>query len=89
MGTNDQEHNALRGTNHFFSSRRAKNRPTPFVFQWRALQHELAFKISRLDNFLTGISEIVAVPCDVPPESDGDSDAPRFRKSLAGNLIAS
>jgi len=86
MRTNDQNPTAVSGKAAFLSTRRAENRPTPFVFRWRALQHELGLKTARLDYFSAERFEIVAVPRPVPPESGTVS---RFGKFLLSNLIAS
>jgi hypothetical protein len=86
MRTNDQNHAAASGKAALLSTRRVENRPTPFVFRWRALQHELALKTARLDCFSAERFEIVAVPRPVSPESGTVS---RFGKFLLSNLIAS
>ena len=86
MGTNDQIYTAAGGNSPLLPARRVENRPAPFVFRWRALQHELAFKTARLDCFATMRSEIVASPRSVSPESGAVSP---FGKSLLSNWIAS
>jgi len=82
MGTNTEN---LTDTNEKtpLSGVRRLNQPTAFVVRWRALQHEL--KVTRLGCFLTEISQIVAMPCR-PFKTD--DTAPRFRKSLLSNSIA-
>jgi hypothetical protein len=85
MGTHDQKQIVSSEKTLFSSVRRLQNRPTPFVFQWRALQHQ--FKKARLDCFSTGISEIVAFPRSNSLKTD--AAAPQFQKSLLSNLIAS
>jgi hypothetical protein len=79
MGTNSEKPADLIGKTQLFRAR-----PTPFVVRWRALQHELAFKATRLD-FLTKISEIVAKPRSARDQSNASSP---FRKSLLSNSIA-
>lgn len=79
MGTNSEKPAVLIGKMQLFRAR-----PTPFVVRWRAFQHELAFKATRLD-FLTKISEIVAKPRSAQNPS---SDSSPFRKSLLSNSIA-
>ena len=86
MGTNDQNHAAASGKTALLSKRRVEKRATPFVFRWRALQHELSLKTARLDCFSAERFEIVAVPRPVSPES---GTASRFGKFLLSNCIAS
>jgi hypothetical protein len=85
MGTNVKIHYGQNGKLPFSTVRRTNR--TPFVVKWRAFQHEVAFKLSRLDCFSTGISEIVAMPCRTPL-TDGDVSSP-FRKSLLNGSIVS
>ena len=80
MGTNAEKQADSIGKTQFFRSR-----PAPFVVRWRAFQHELAFKATRLD-FLTKISEIVATPRQAQ-ENSGDASA-QFRKSILTNSMA-
>jgi hypothetical protein len=78
MGTNVENQTDLNGKTQLFRAR-----PTPFVVRWRAFQHELAAKATRLD-FLTKISEIVATP-----RRPQDKSRPsQFQKSLLSNSIA-
>jgi len=86
MGTDDQIQTALGGKALVSSMRRAENRTAPFVFRWRAMQHELAFKTARLDCFSRENFEIVAAPGRVSPES---GTIPQFAKTLLSNWIAS
>jgi len=78
MGTNVEKQNESSGKTQVFGVR-----PTPFVVRWRAFQHELAVKATRLD-FVTKISEIVATPLRSPDKSNSS----QFRKSLLSNSIA-
>jgi len=78
MGTNAETQADIIGKTPLF-----RVRPTPFVVRWRALQHELAVKATRLD-FLTKISEIVATP----RRAQDKSNSSQFRKSLLSNSIA-
>ena len=86
MGTNDQIYAVAGGKTLLLPVRRVKNRPASFVFRWRALQHEIAFKTARLDCFAMERCEIVAVPRPVSQESGTVST---FGKSLLSNWIAS
>jgi hypothetical protein len=79
MGTKREKPAVLIGKIQLF-----RTCPTPFVVRWRAFQHELAFKATRLD-FLTKISEIVATPRSAQNQSNASSP---FRKSLLSNSIA-
>jgi hypothetical protein len=87
MGPDDQIHTAHGGKTLFLFARRVKNRPAPFVFQWRALQRELTFKSTQLERFSIGISEIVAVPRRLSRKPVGAVS--RFGKSFLSNSIAS
>jgi hypothetical protein len=87
MGPNDQNHTAHSGKTLFSFARRVKNRPAPFVFQWRALQRELTFKTTQLERFSSGISEIVAAPRRLSRKPTGAVS--RFEKSFLSNSIAS
>jgi len=78
MGTNVEFQTNLSCKTQFFQAR-----PTPFVVRWRAFQHELAAKATRLD-FLTRISEIVATP----RRPQDKSRSSQFQKSLLSNSIA-
>jgi hypothetical protein len=86
MGTNDQIYAAAGGKIPLSPVGRVENRPAPFVFRWRAMQHELAFKTARLDGFATEGCDVVAVPR--PVSSESRSAAP-FGKFLSSNCIAS
>jgi hypothetical protein len=79
MGTNVEKQSDLIGKTQLLRAR-----PTPFVVRWRALQHELAFKATRLD-FLTKISEIVATPRRAQDPSGVGSS--QFQKSLLSNSL--
>jgi len=80
MGTNVDHQPDLGGKTRLFRASSA-----PFVVRWRAFQHELALKATRLD-FLTRISGIVATPHPTQDQSNGGSS--QFRKSLLSNSIA-
>jgi hypothetical protein len=86
MGTNDQIQTVLHGKALLSSVHRTEIRPAPFVFQWRALQHELAFKNARLDCFFAENFEIAAAPNRVARES---GNVPQFAKTLLSHLIVS
>jgi hypothetical protein len=86
MGTNTENHTSSIGKPPAFRPR-TLNPTTPFVVRWRALQHELALKTSRLDCFLTEISQIVAIPRRASAKTSDVSQ--NFQKSLLGNSIAS
>jgi len=87
MEPDDQNHSVYSGNTLLSFARRVKNRPAPFVVQWRALQHELTFKTIQLERFSTGISEIIAARRRLSRRITGA--ASRFEKSPLGNLIAS
>ena len=87
MGTHDHNYIVSGEKTPFFTVRWNKNRATPFVFQWRAFQHELAFKSARLDCFSTGTSEIVIIKRRIV--SRVRAAASQLRKSRVSNLIAS
>jgi len=78
MGTNVKDQADRIGKTQFFRAR-----STPFVVRWRAFQHELAVKATRLD-FVTKISEIVATP----RRAQDKTRSSQFRKSLLSNSIA-
>lgn len=80
MGTNSEKPADFIGKTQL-----SRSRPTSFVMRWRAFQHELAFKATRLD-FLTKISEIVAKPR--PAEDPAGVNSSPVRKSLLSNSIA-
>ena len=81
MGTNVKNYADLIG-----KTQPLRARSTPFVVRWRALQHELAVKATRLD-FLTEISEIVPTPRRVQNKIRHVSR--EFQKSLLSNSMAS
>lgn len=81
MGTNVEKRAETIG-----KMRLLRARPTPFVVRWRAFQHELAVKATRLD-FLTKISDIVATPRQVV-QRPANTDSSQFQKSLLSNSIA-
>jgi hypothetical protein len=59
MGTNDEIQNVNSDKTPVFPTS-WKNRFTPFVCQWRALQNERALAATRLDCFSKEISEKLA-----------------------------
>ena len=81
MGTNAENRIDVIGKMQLF-----RTRPAAFMVRWRALQHELACKASRLD-LLTEISEIVAAPRRAQNKSN-DVTA-HFQKSLLSNSMVS
>jgi hypothetical protein len=87
MGTREQKRIVLGAEAPISTVRRDKSRPTPFVFQWRAFQHELSFKTARLDGFSTGTSLVLANLRRAALKIG--AAAPTFRKSRLSNWIAS
>jgi hypothetical protein len=86
MGTNSENQTDSSGKTPLFRGSRL-NRPTPFVVRWHALQRELAVKTSRLDNFLTEISQIIVTPRRASEKASDVSS--RFEKSFLSDSIAS
>jgi hypothetical protein len=86
MRTNAENHTSATGKPPALRARNLKP-TTTFVVRWRALQHELAFKTSRLDCFLTEISQIVAFRRRAAAKTSDVSQP--FQKSLLSNSIAS
>jgi hypothetical protein len=78
--------NVVNQTDSIGKTRLFRVRQTPFVVRWRAFQHELAVKATRLD-FLTKISEIVAQPRQGARENFNTNSSP-FQKSCLSNSIA-
>ena len=64
-----------------------RNRFTPFVCRWRALQEERAYAMTQLDNFSKEISERVAELCRAPWKNT--DDAAPFAKDFFGDSTAS
>jgi len=86
MGTHDQNYIGSGEKTPIFTVRWNKNRPTPFVFQWRAFKHELTFNSARLDCSI-GASEIRIIKRRIV--SKVRAAASQLRKSRVSNLIES
>jgi len=87
MGTHDHNYIVSGEKTPIFTVRWNKNRATPFVFQWRAFQHDLAFKSGRLDCFSTETFEIAIIKRRIV--SRVRAAASRLGKSRMSHLIAS